>query len=62
MGNVHQLPVSRNTQESVEQDLARALRRAVDARVGTEASFEQRETARGATAPSVGSPEDSAGG
>lgn len=45
MGTIHQLPVSHNKQESAEQDLARALRRAVDFRIGTNASFGDRERA-----------------
>ena len=46
MGTVHHFPVRRNPPNpSPEEDLAHALRRAVDARVGAEASFGDREAA-----------------
>jgi len=45
MGTLHQLPLSDNRQDQVELTLSQALRRAVDARVGEDATFEQRETA-----------------
>ena len=50
MGTVHQFPVESNQQQKKkppepEQDLARALRRVVDAKVGADASFAEREVA-----------------
>ena len=45
MGTVHQFPVPRNQAAEPEEALARALRRAVDAKVGADASFERREVA-----------------
>ena len=46
MGTVHQFPVQSKPKSSEpEQELARALRRVVDAKVGTDANFEQREAA-----------------
>ena len=44
MGTVHQFPVQRNQPEPAA-DLARALRTAIDATVGADASFEDREVA-----------------
>ena len=46
MGTVHQFPVPRN-QPAAEpaEDLARSLRRAIDAQVGADAPFEAREVA-----------------
>ncbi len=44
MGTVHQFRVQRNQQVAEpEAALARALRTAVDAKVGADASFERRE-------------------
>ena len=44
MGTVHQFPPVRNQQAgTAEQKLADALRTAVDAKVGTAATFEERE-------------------
>jgi hypothetical protein len=43
MGTVHQFPARCNQQDAVTEDLARALRQAVDARIGSAATFEQRE-------------------
>lgn len=46
MGTVHEFPVQRKPQtREAEQELARALRRAVDAKVGLDAGFEAREVA-----------------
>ena len=46
MGTVHHFPVRRNQPDRPpEEDLAHALRRAVDAQVGAEASFADREAA-----------------
>ena len=45
MDTVHQFPVPRNQAAEPEEALARALRRAVDAKVGADASFERREVA-----------------
>jgi len=46
MGTVHQFRVQRNQHvAATEADLARALRTAVDATVGVDASFERREVA-----------------
>jgi len=46
VGRVHEFPVQRKPQaQAAEQVLARALRKAVDATVGVEASFEAREGA-----------------
>ena len=46
MGTVHQFPVPRNPPSAVPaQDLARALRLAIDALVGADAPFAEREVA-----------------
>lgn len=46
MGTLHEFPVQRKQQaRAAEQEFARALRRAVDAKVGVDASFEAREVA-----------------
>ena len=46
MGTLHEFPVQRKQQaQEAEQAFARALRRAVDAKVGVDASFEAREVA-----------------
>lgn len=45
MGTVHQFPVQGNLRRAPAEGLARALRRAVDATVGADASFERREVA-----------------
>lgn len=46
MGRVHQFPVKRNqVAPEPHQELARVIRMAVDAKVGADASFEQREVA-----------------
>lgn len=44
MGTLHQLSTSDNRQQTSELQFLQALRRAVDGRVGAEASFEERET------------------
>ena len=45
MGTVHQFPVQGKKAAGVEETFARALRRAVDAKVGSAASFADREAA-----------------
>src|ERR1700674_5423958 len=46
LGTLHEFPVQRKQQaREAEQEFARALRRAVDAKVGVDASFEAREVA-----------------
>ena len=45
MGSLYEFPVQRTQAQEAEQGLARALRRAVEAKVGANASFEAREVA-----------------